>query len=219
MKLRQLCVWPALLLLMALILFSGCAPQTSPTVASEAPPVSLPAGEDGVLRVAESGPPLRRPSLSSESAELPQKLELPSIRVETDIVPIGWYTVQQPNGAQVSEWEVADFAAGWHKNSALPGQGGNVVLSGHNNINGAVFRKLYTMKPGDEAYIWAGGQRITYQVEEVMILEEKSASLDQRRQNAQWIQPYADDRLTLVSCWPETDNTHRVIVVAKRVAE
>jgi LPXTG-site transpeptidase (sortase) family protein len=220
MRLRQLYAWPAALLLMALILMSGCAaPAAAPAAASEAPPVGLPAGEDGILRIAESGPPLRRPSLSSEIANQPQKLELPSIRVETDVVPIGWYTIQQPNGAQVSEWEVADNAAGWHKNSALPGQGGNVVLSGHNNIDGAVFRKLYTMKPGDDAYIWAGGQRITYRVEEVMILEEKSASLDQRRQNAQWIQPYADDRLTLVSCWPETDNTHRVIVVAKRVAE
>lgn len=220
MRSQQLHAWPAILLLMALLLLSGCAPQqASPAAASEEPPVSLPSGEDGVLRIAESGPPLRRPSLSNEIANQPQKLELPSIRVETDIVPIGWYTVQQPNGAQVSEWEVANFAAGWHKNSALPGQGGNVVLSGHNNINGAVFRKLYTMKPGDDAYIWASGQRITYRVEEVMILEEKSASLEQRRQNARWIQPYDDDRLTLVSCWPETDNTHRVIVVAKRVAE
>jgi sortase A len=220
MRLGQLFAWQVALLLMALILMTGCAvPAAAPATASEAPPVGLPAGEDGVLRIAESGPPLRRPSLNSDTANQPQKLELPSIRVETDVVPIGWYVIQQPNGTQVSEWEVADYAAGWHKNSALPGQGGNVVLSGHNNINGAVFRKLYTMKPGDEAYIWAGGQRITYQVEEVMILEEKSASLDQRRDNAKWIQPYDDDRLTLVSCWPETDNTHRVIVVAKRVAE
>jgi sortase A len=230
MKLRQFFAWPMAWLLMVLILISGCAAPASqsaappaaaavPTATSEAPPVALPAGEDGVLRIAESGPPLRRPSLSTEVVNQPQRLELPSINVETDIIPIGWYVVQQPNGAQVSEWEVADFAAGWHKNSALPGQGGNMVLSGHNNIRGAVFRKLYTMKPGDDAYVWAGGQRITYRVEEVMILEETGVSLEQRRQNAQWIQPYDDDRLTLVSCWPETDNTHRVIVVAKRVEE
>ena len=230
MRLRQFYAWPMAWLLMVLILISGCAAPASqsaaplaaaavPTATSEAPPVALPAGEDGVLRIAESGPPLGRPSLSTEVVNQPQRLELPSINVETDIIPIGWYVVQQPNGAQVSEWEVADFAAGWHKNSALPGQGGNVVVSGHNNIRGAVFRKLYTMKPGDDAHVWAGGQRITYRVEEVMILEETGVSLEQRRQNAQWIQPYDDDRLTLVSCWPETDNTHRVIVVAKRVAE
>ncbi|MBX3001279.1 MAG: sortase [Caldilineaceae bacterium] len=220
MKVRSCCAWPALVLLMALMLAIGCAaPAPAPAEANESPPLSLPAGEAGVLRIAEGGPPLRRPSLNAEGVNQPQKLELPSIRVETDIVPIGWYVVQQPNGTQVSEWEVADSAAGWHKNSALPGQGGNVVLSGHNNIAGAVFRKLYTMKPGDDAYVWAGGQRIAYRVEEVMILEEKGASLDQRRDNAKWIQPYDDDRLTLVSCWPETDNTHRVIVVAKRVEE
>lgn len=215
--------WPVALALMVLMLMGGCAapaaPTATPVAASAEPPIGLPAGEDGVLRVAESGPPLRRPSLNAEVANQPQRLELPSIGVETDVIPIGWYVIQQPNGGQISEWEVADFAAGWHKNSALPGQGGNVVLSGHNNIKGAIFRKLYTMKPGDDAHVWAGGQRFTYRVEEVMILEERSASLEERRQNAQWIQAFADDRLTLVSCWPETDNTHRVIVVAKRVAE
>jgi sortase A len=221
MRVRRWYAWQAGLLLVALILISGCAaPTGAPAAASEAPPLGLPAGEDGILRIAEGGrPPLRRPSLNAEGVNQPQKLELPSIRVETDVIPIGWYVVQQPNGTQVSEWEVADSAAGWHKNSALPGQGGNVVLSGHNNVGGAVFRKLYTMKPGDDAYVWAGGQRITYRVEEVMILEEKNAPLEQRRDNAKWIQSYDDDRLTLVSCWPETDNTHRVIVVAKRVAE
>ena len=219
MKFRQTRGWRLYLLLLAFILIAGCSAADASPDDWEIPAV-LPAGAAGVARIAEgSRPPLRRPSLGADVSSIPEKLELPAIDVEIDVVSIGWQSVQQADGTQVSEWEVADFAAGWHKNSARPGEGGNVVLSGHNNIKGAVFRKLYTLEPGDLAHVWAGGRRYTYQVDDVMILEEKFAPVEQRRENAQWIQPFDDDRLTLVSCWPETDNTHRVVVVARPVAE
>ncbi|MCB0114351.1 MAG: sortase [Caldilineaceae bacterium] len=206
------------MLLLGVFVLAGCSTTAAQDSASSDLPNALPAGEDGVLAVAEGGPPLGRPSLGS-STSAPVRLVLPSINLETDVIPIGWHLVQQADGTQTSEWEVADYAAGWHKNSAHPGEGGNVVVSGHNNIRGAVFRKLYTMQPGDEAVVWAGGQEFTYTVEEVMVLEEKFAPYEQRINNAQWIQSFDDDRLTLVSCWPEDDNTHRVVVVAKRVGE
>jgi sortase A len=158
-------------------------------------------------------------SMDTQKASVPDKIELPSIGVETDVITIGWQQVTQRDGTTYSEWEVADNAAGWHKNSALPGEKGNVVLSGHNNIRGAVFRKLYTLNSGDIVYLWSEGRRYAYQVDEVMILEEKFAPLEQRLENAKWIKPFDDNRLTLVSCWPETDNTHRVVVVAHQVNE
>ena len=51
-------------------------------------------------------------------------------------------------------------------------------------------------------------------VARVMVLEEKFQPLEVRLENAQWIQESTDERLTLVTCWPNDDNTHRVIVVA-----
>ena len=51
-------------------------------------------------------------------------------------------------GKIFNEWDVAAYAAGWHKNSSLPGTGGNVVMSGHNNILGAVFREFDQLKKG-----------------------------------------------------------------------
>ncbi len=209
---------PIVLVLLALLLCAGCTGIADASFNLKRAPAWLPFA-DGAPRAATKGPPMGRPSLGLKSSGVPERLVLPSIGVETDVIEIGWQTVEGADGAKVSTWEVADFAAGWHKNSAKLGEGGNVVLSGHNNIRGAIFRKLYTMEAGDMAYIWANGQRYAYQVDEVMILEEKYASLEQRRQNAQWIQPFSDDRLTLVSCWPEADNTHRVIVVAHRVEE
>ena len=51
-------------------------------------------------------------------------------------------------------------------------------------------------------------------VKQKLLLTEAGAPLEQRLQNAQWIAPTSDVRLTLVSCWPYTSNTHRVIIVA-----
>jgi sortase A len=216
MQMRNRLQW-IVMILVGMMLIAGCSAGTVQSNAQDLP-AALPAGEDGVIAVVDGRPPLGRPSLGS-STSAPVRLALPSINVDIDVVTIGWHMVQQADGSQASEWEVADFAAGWHKNSAHPGEGGNVVLSGHNNIRGAVFRKLYTMQPGDEAIVWAGGQEFTYKVEEVMVLEEKFAPYEQRVDNAKWIKPFDDDRLTLVSCWPEDDNTHRVVVIAKRVNE
>jgi sortase A len=198
---------------LCLVLLTGCSQTSGAAVET---PTALPAGQDALPAQANNPPPLG-PSLGNNTASQPQRIVLPSIGVDTDVVKVGWQSVTQADGQTASQWEVADFAAGWHKNSALPGQTGNIVLSGHNNIQGAVFRKLYELQPGDIAKVWAGGQEFDYQVEEVMILEETNAPLEQRQENARWIAPFDDERLTLVSCWPETSNTHRVVVVAKPV--
>jgi sortase A len=51
-----------------------------------------------------------------------------------------------------------------------------------------------------------------------MILPEKYEEMDIRMNNAQWILPSVDERLTLISCWPFESNTHRVIIVARPLA-
>ncbi len=130
------------------------------------------------------------------------------------MVELGWVATQSDNGRVLSEWQVADNAAGWHKNSVLLGDHGNLVMSGHNNIKGAVFRNLDQLKRNDKIVVWSGKQHLEYRVADVMIVPEKYASEQQRAANAQWIGQFKDDRLTLVSCWPRDDNTHRIIVIA-----
>lgn len=145
---------------------------------------------------------------------LPDRLQIPTIRVDTPVVELGWVATQSDNGRVLSEWQVADNAAGWHKNSVLLGDHGNLVMSGHNNIKGAVFRNLDQLKRNDKIVVWSGKQHLEYRVADVMIVPEKYASEQQRAANAQWIGQFKDDRLTLVSCWPRDDNTHRIIVIA-----
>ena len=52
-------------------------------------------------------------------------------------------------------------------------------------------------------------------VRELWVLPEDGQPESVRLANARYVQPTADSRLTLVSCWPVTNNTHRIFVVAK----
>jgi sortase A len=148
------------------------------------------------------------------AADPPTRIVASAINLDAKIVPVGWKTIDQ-DGQKVSVWEVAEYAAGWHKNSALPGQQGNVVLSGHHNIKGEVFRYIVDLKPGDVITLYADERPYTYTVVSRFVLKDKGEPATVREQNARWIGPFPDKRLTLVTCWPYTSNTHRVIVVAK----
>jgi len=189
-------------ILAGILFLSGCGGSTTSNTA--------------LAQDAEPAPPASAPKLAHPpvAKTMPDRLVLPAIQLDIPVVELGWSTKQQQDGQIFSEWDVAEYAAGWHKNSALLGEGGNVVMSGHNNILGSVFRELDQLKRGDEVTVWAGSQSFVYQVDKVMIVPEKYATLEQRKENANWIGPFADDRLTLVSCWPRDDNTHRIIVVA-----
>jgi len=137
----------------------------------------------------------------------------PAIGLDAPVVEIGWHLVER-NGQMVSQWDVADHAAGFHKGSAYPGRVGNTVLSGHHNIRGEVFRYLLGLQLGDLLSLYVGKQEYRYTVQEVLLFPEKNVSPEQRRENARWIGYFPDERLTLVTCWPYTSNTHRVVVIA-----
>ena len=115
----------------------------------------------------------------------------------------------------MSVWDVADYAAGFHRGSAYPGHIGNTAISGHHNIKGEVFRYLVDLEPGDEVILYVGEMTYKYAVEEKLILPDKDVSAEQKRANGKWIRYFPDERLTLVTCWPYTNNTHRIIVIAK----
>ncbi len=155
------------------------------------------------------------PTPTPDPASLvPTRLVIPSINLDAPVIEVGW-EMQEVSGKVVSSWVVPDsFAAGWHTTSAPPGQIGNTVLNGHHNIRGEVFRDLVELQPGDEITVYADDTVYYYSVTERHILEEKGQPIEVRMQNAQWIMPTQDERLTLVTCWPYTNNTHRLIVVA-----
>jgi sortase A len=118
-------------------------------------------------------------------------------------------------GEQATEWEVPLDDAGFHKESAYPGHSGNTAITGHHNMGREVFRHLIDLEIGDEVILYVHEIAYRYLVSDKMLLLEKGASEAQRRENARWIAPTYDERLTLVTCWPYSGNSHRLIVVAR----
>lgn len=202
--------------------------QGSPEVAksSKVGAPYLPSFEDqGTAETPAEAPPAAETSKVEPAT--PDRIVAPAIGLDAEVVPMGWEVVQR-NGETISEWVIPDDAAGWHKNSARPGTGGNTVLSGHNNIAGEVFRYLENLEVGDEITLYAGEQMFSYVVEEKYIVREKGMPEEVRRRNAQWrcpepaegMLPTEDERLTggvppTISCWPYWTNTHRIIIVAR----
>lgn len=156
------------------------------------------------------------PSRQPMANRPPDRIVASAIGLDAPVIEIGWHLVER-DGQMVSEWDVADHAAGFHRGSAYPGHVGNTVLSGHHNIRGEVFRNLVELQSGDMISLYVDRQEYPYVVRQVLIIPEKYASPEQKQENVQWIGHFPEERLTLVTCWPYTSNTHRVIVVADPV--
>ncbi|WP_298821196.1 sortase [Chloroflexus sp.] len=127
----------------------------------------------------------------------PQRLRIPSINLDTSI-----YEVFVVEGA----WQVAEYAAGYHHGTALPGTVGNTVLSGHAGLRGAVFRDLPALKVDDEILLEAGGWLYRYRVREMRNVWPTQVEV---------MDPTPTPVLTLITCtnW----DTQRLIVIADLV--
>jgi sortase A len=202
--------------------FGEAPPPLLPTVtplpfngqrSSPPPPGLLP--ETPLLAQGQTVPPAvgTEPVIADTSATIPTRIVIPAIHLDAPIERVGWSLVQG-----VSMWDIPDhFAAGWLKTSAPLGQPGNTVLDGHHNIAGEVFRYLVNLNPGDLIEVYSNSELFSYTVVAKQILRDRDQPIEIRRQNATWIEPTLDERLTLVTCWPYTNNTHRLIIVAKPI--
>lgn len=141
--------------------------------------------------------------------DAPASLFIPRIDLETPIVSVGW---QVRYGSRV--WDVPANAAGWHLGSAYVGEDNNLVLSGHNNIGGSVFRALDELAVGDTIIIRSQVSSRRYTVSTRLVLREVMQSMEQRIENARWIGEFEDERVTLITCYPAWTNTHRLVIVA-----
>jgi sortase A len=104
--------------------------------------------------------------------------------------------------------EVEDLkkGPGHYPDTALPGQLGNMVISGHRTTYGAPFYRLDELKPGDEITIFDARGPYTYRVTESKIVLPTEIGV---------IAPSSDARLTLTTCHPRFSAAKRLIVVAQ----
>jgi LPXTG-site transpeptidase (sortase) family protein len=161
-------------------------------------------------------PPDQEPNQSfGILGRVPENLQIPSIGLDASIVPVD-HVEAELYGETFNLWLApVGGRVGWHSSSALLGVGGNTVLNGHHNAYGNVFEHLIDVEEGDLIVVSSGEYDFHYIVTIKLLLPERFQTFETRMENTTWIEPTDDERVTLVTCWPATSNTHRLIIVAE----
>lgn len=138
-------------------------------------------------------PIVSEPQLSND----PVTLDVPAIGISNASIVGG------------DHWEALLQGIGHRVDSGRPGTNQNVVLIGHNDIYGEVFKELPELRPGDEIFIHDNSGRVyTYRVREGRRVEPTDV----------WVlDPNLGAQVTLITCYPYRVNTYRWVVVADLV--
>jgi sortase A len=95
------------------------------------------------------------------------------------------------------------------KNSAEPGQPGNVIISAHRDT---FFRHVFELGKGDQVQVQHGGKTAIYEVTEKKVVDPDDVEV---------LRQTKDPRLTLITCYPTYyigPAPQRAIVIAKLVS-
>lgn len=149
------------------------------------------------------------PATPTPAVYVPVHITIPKINVNSRIVEI----TPRSDG----EWATAAYAVGYHKGTGLVGEADNVILSGHNNYQGEVFKRLDELRVGDLILLYAGEHEYHYRVVDTAIIRWTGATEEEKRRHIQFLLPTTEPTLTLISCWPYWFYTHRIYIVAKPV--
>jgi sortase A len=174
-------------LISAVVLPSGHTPPTAP---GGARPNDAEIPEN--LRPLVQSLPL--PPVPTRGPEQPVQLDLPTLG------EVGVPVVEGDG------WEQLKLGVGHHIGSANPGEGGNVVLSGHDDIFGEIFKGLSTIKPGDLVILYTATRQFSYRVVATNIVAPTDVGV---------MGPTVRPTLTLISCYPYLVDTRRIVVVAE----
>lgn len=101
----------------------------------------------------------------------PKNIQIPSIKVDSTIVPI---QMDKKQVLDVANLDAKPMTTGWFDQSAKPGQIGPLVLAAHVNYNGpGAFSRLHELKPGAKIVIGdAQDQARTYVVTRVFVQDK-----------------------------------------------
>lgn len=134
-----------------------------------------------------------RPQATSETAV---EINIPRLEINQTIV-------------QGTDWEALKLGVGQLLNGVNPGdEQGNLVLSGHNDVYGEIFRRVDELQPGDEFNVRTATQLYTYRITGSDIVDPTDVSVLGSRGGA---------TATLISCYPYRVNNKRIIIFAERV--
>lgn len=211
----------------ALLLTAACTPSEMPEAATATPTQPPPSAQE----TPQTSPPATPSTeiaaeqiealvLDPQDGAAPVRLNFPGLNVEIEVETMGW-RIALIDGERTTVWNLPESAAGWHRNSGMPGTPGNVVISGHQLLGSAVFAPiaLGEVGVGEEIRLTDfAGRTFVYQVEEVSEPVPIPADLGQEKElAAQYVDDQGRALLTLVAGWPDFSTTHRIFVRAEYV--
>lgn len=136
----------------------------------------------------------------------PSKLIIPEIQVDAPII----WNIDSADITQNLEKGVVHY-----KGTALPGQTGNIFITGHSSYYSwaqgdykTVFALLDKIKIGDKIYLQHLGKTLIYEVNETKVVSPDDLSS---------LNPTSNKTLTLMTCVPVGTNLQRLIVTAHQV--
>ncbi len=181
--------------------------QDTPTATPLITAVVLPSGHTppssaGGAQFNEAEIPEHLRPLVQSLSNLPVPTPGPQQAVQIDIPAIA---VQNWPVVQGDGWEQLKKGVGQHIGSANPGENGNVVLSGHDDVFGEVFRYLDKLQPGDQVILYTLQQQFIYRVTETRIVDPSQVDV---------MNSTSDPTVTLISCYPYMVDKQRIVVFA-----
>ncbi|MBI5029268.1 MAG: sortase [Chloroflexi bacterium] len=125
----------------------------------------------------------------------PTRIVIPAIGVDWPVV-------------EGDDWESLKVGVGHRIGTPNPGTRGNMVLSGHNDVYGEVFKSLEFLAMNQDIVIYAGERQYRYVTRVRRIVPPTDLSP---------LNPSRDPIVTLITCWPYRVDTFRLIVVGELV--
>ncbi|MBH5318515.1 class D sortase [Paenibacillus sp. GSMTC-2017] len=158
---------------------------------SEQSPSSTSSSEETTSELSESPIPTKEPVKLNAIATI----KIPSIKLKLPVL----------EGASQKNMK---YAAAHLKETAPIGEVGNAAIAAHRmRAKGRLFNRLNEVKIDDKIIIDTNGKSFTYTVTKVSIVEPTDVSVLNYNKT--------DKRLTLITCDPVVNPTHRLIVHAE----
>ncbi|MCU1691275.1 MAG: hypothetical protein JWM64_366 [Frankiales bacterium] len=103
---------------------------------------------------------------------------------------------------------------GHYPGTALPGEVGNVVVSGHRTTYGAPFEQLDTVRPGDAVVLETRDRWFTYRATGTLIVEPTAIEVTYPVPGRPGVRP-RERLLTLTTCNPKYSARQRLVLQAR----
>lgn len=167
---------------------SAALPTGSPTSSATARATRVPSATATAV-------PTRPTPASTPESPTGVRFAIPAIGVDAPMV-------------EGDSWDMLKNNIGHRIGSAWPGERGNVVISAHNDVHGAIFKDLGKLQPGDEVLAYTPQGVYRYEVVSSQIVLPTDVSV---------IEPTDEPILTMITCYPPLVDTHRLVVTARLV--